>query len=355
LAGAIGALVLVGGSNGCGRIGYEPLPYPSGSEDATATQDAAPDSFAGGAEAEADGAALPEAGEDGAADASDGTADAACITSAVVDYCTKIPPLPAAPVIDGVVDCGPALVPFTPVGWRGAGPLPPFPPGNSASVAAAWRPDGVYVFISAITPFIFPADPTSPVYFGTAAEVFLDDDGAYANPPKYDDPGTIQAIATAPAAQGVDAGSDAATDAQADALAGAPNDSHRAALYRNQVLVGPWLSSQFGTFLTPGGFVFEGFFTAADLGLSSWTLASGQTIGFDVAVDVSYPTATMTGAEGHRASQYFFHIGSSAADAGADAARDGATDAGDAAAPLPPVSGPYVDVRSFCNPTLTAM
>jgi hypothetical protein len=336
-------------------------------------------------EAGVDATAVVEAGEDAGGDASEAAADAACtMTSAVVDYCASIPPLPAAPVIDGLLDCGPALVPFTQVGWRGAAPLPPFPAGNSASVAAAWRPDGIYVFIAAATPAAFPADPTSPVYFGAGAEIFIDDDGMYASPPSYDNPGTVQVIATAPAAPWVDGGADAAPDAPgdaaleaaddgaidgaadalADASAGTPNDGHRAVLYRNTMILGPWSSSQFGTFLTPDGFVFEGFFTAADLGLTAWSLAAGQHVGFDVAVDVSFPTPTMTGGEGHRAGQYFFHVGYPALDAAAEAGEasgpdaDAATDAGDAgdAAPtLPPVGPPYMDSRSLCNPTLTSM
>ena len=53
------------------------------------------------------------------------------------------PPL-ATPVIDGELDCGPAAVAITPVGWNGTTTLPS---SHSARVAAAWRPNGIYVYV----------------------------------------------------------------------------------------------------------------------------------------------------------------------------------------------------------------
>ena len=104
--------------------------------------------------------------------------------------------------------------------------------------------------------------------------------------------------------------------------------------------LGPWTSTQFGTFPKADGFVFEGFVAASDLGLSSWGLSSGGKVGFDVAVDVSFPTLCTTGLEGHRAGQYFFHVGTTP------------PDAADEAGPIQP---PYLDTRSFCTPTLAPM
>ena len=100
--------------------------------------------------------------------------------------------------------------------------------------------------------------------------------------------------------------------------------------YRNTVDQGPWASSQFGTFSTASGFVFEGFVAGADLGVPTWAPASGGHIGFDVSVDVSFTTAAMTGSVGHRAGQYFFHVAPS------------------------PIGLPYADPRSFCTPILTS-
>jgi hypothetical protein len=248
--------------------------------------------------------------------------DASCPVSATVDYCTALPPLPSPPVIDGVLDCGPALVAAPPVDWIGPSPLPAFPAGNSAEVAMAWRPDGLYMYVAVTTPAAFPAAPTDPSFYGAGVELFVDDDGRYASPPAYDNPGTIQLVVPAPV--------DSATT------------SHRAEGYRNAADQGPWTSTQFGAFPTRAGFVFEGFVAAADLGLASWTLAAGKTVGLDIAIDVSFTTAAMTGPQGHRVGQYFFRVITSSADAG---------DASDAA-----VFGlPYGDPRSFCTPALAGM
>jgi hypothetical protein len=351
---------------GCGRIGYEPLPEGAGPADGGPRAHDAPG-------VDAMEAMAAEAGGDSPGDVtSEPDADAACSMSAAVDYCQRIPPLPAAPVIDGVLDCGPTLVPIVPEDWRGAAPLPPFPAGNSAAVAAAWRPDGLYVFMEVTTGVAVPADPPSLDYRGAGVELFVDDDGSFASPPNYDNPGTMQMIAVSPpyalpdASAGscpdasadasvdvssdakTDASSDASADALSDALTDAPKDAwsdaattgQRAERWRGGTNLGPWTSTQFGTFPTPGGFVFEGFVVASDLGLSSWSLAPGKMVGFDVAVDVSFPTVCTTGLDGHRAGQYFLHVSVAPADAAPDAAA---------------IGPPFVDTRSFCTPTLTAM
>ena len=240
-------------------------------------------------------------------------AEASCPASPVVDYCSSLPPLPAPPVIDGVLDCGPALVPAPPVDWIGPSPLPAFPAGNAAQVAVAWRPDGLYVFMDVTTPAAFPAELADPVFYGAGVELFVDDNAVYANPPSYDNPGTIQLVVAAPP--------DVSTTGR------------RAEGFRNAADAGAWASSQFGTYPTATGFVFEGFVVAADLGLATWALGPGDAVGLDLAVDVSYPTAAMTGPQGHRVGQYFFHV---------------TTAPGDAAA----FGMPYGDPRSFCAPTL---
>ncbi|MGH7439062.1 MAG: hypothetical protein ACRENE_25515, partial [Polyangiaceae bacterium] len=199
--------------------------------------------------------------------------------------------------------------------------------------------------------------------YGAGVEIFVDDDGTFTTPGQFDNPGSSQMIVPSPALSSLpvcpsdasadalsdattDAGGEASVDADVDALpdvvADAPAEASwngpRGAIYRNEGLLGPWMSTQFGTFPTSTGFVFEGFISAADLGLSSWTLAAGSTIGFDVAVDVSFPDYCTIGLEGHRAGQYFLHIGTN--DADADAA---------------PIGAPYADSRSFCTPTLSSM
>ncbi len=367
-------LCLVGGG-GCGRIGYDPLPEkPIAHDGGPRLHDAQ-----GGGESSVVETGAPAEGGDSTVDdapvdvASEPSADASpCVASAAVDYCSTIPPLPAPPVIDGVLDCGPILQPIVPVGWRGAAPLPPFPSGNTAKVAAAWRSDGLYVFVDVTTPVAIPPDLSSPAYYGAGVEIFVDDDGAFATPGRYDTPGTVQMIVPSPVASAPDAsvaacpvdasadapdGADAslsadgastdaalADGAPADATADAPVEAGwtgpRAQIYRNETSLGPWTSSRFGTFPKATGFAFEGFFAAADLGLTTWTLTAGASVGFDVGIDVSFPDVCTIGVEGHRAGQYFFYEPMNPADAGPDAS---------------PIGPPFADSRSFCTPTLSAM
>lgn len=267
------------------------------------------DAAAGNADASAaDGSADATGGMDAAVEASapaDSSAeDAPCAYAAVTDYCTTIPALSAPPLIDGVLDCGPVLATMTAEGWTGT---PPLPSGNSASIAAGWRPDGLYVFVAVTTPAVIPADPGTPPFDGAGVEIFVDSNGMYPNAPQYDDPGAIQLVAEAP-------GAGASSAAVGEG-------------YRNAVDQGPWASTQFATFPTASGFVLEAFVAAADLGLASWSLASGAQVGFDVAVDVSYTSAATTGAQGHRAGQYYLNVG------------------------VAPIGPPYDDPRAFCTST----
>ena len=326
--GLVGLGLPASGATGCGRIGYDAQPEDGGPHpaDASLDRDGVRDAFAGGIvgasmadatlEASVDAPALDAPDDAGSAEASDAPADASCAVSAIVDYCAALPPLPAPPIIDGVLDCGPALVPMTPVDWSGPPPLPSFPTGNSAALAAAWRPDGLYVFMDVTMPGAFPADLANPVFYGAGVEIFVDDDATSASPPSYDNPGAIQLIVTAPP--------DASTT------------SRRAEGFRNAADEGPWASTQFGAFPSATGFVFEGFVVAADLGLSTWELAAGRQVGFDVSVDVSFPTAAMTGPQGHRVGQYFLHVGATPPDASV-------------------ATTPFQDPRAFCAPALAPM
>jgi hypothetical protein len=309
----------------CGRIGYSLLDEtrladggrPGVRTDATVATDATDAT-------DATAVAEPDASLDGApGDALDAGADGAdaaetsCVASPIVDYSSGVPSLPARPVIDGVLDpCSATLVPITPVGWIGPSPLPPLPPGNSSELAVAWRPDGLYVFIAVTTPAYFasPADAGTPIYYGAGVEIFVDSSGVYPDAPAVNDPGGIQIIVEAPP--------------------NATTVGQRADCYRDSVDEGPWASMQYGTFPTATGFNFEGFVVAADLGLATWTPQAGQTIGLDVAVDVSYPTASMTGSQGYRVGQYFFHVAPPPADGGTA------------------IGEPFADPRAWCTPTL---
>jgi hypothetical protein len=316
-------MAIVSGAVACGRIGYGLLPEEGeagkpfdASVDHFTARDApsdvveAPDApvpVDGGDAAPGDDASLDSEAESEAPEA-----EAGCSDADVTDYCNGLPAMTTVPVIDGVLDLSPCfLVDMIPQFWSGPPPLPPFPPGNSTQIAVAWRPDGLYVFLAVTTPADFPADASDPVFYGAGVELFVDNDGVYADAPSYDNPGTIQIVVTSPAS------------------ATAP--SERAEEFRNATDEGPWTSTQFGTFPTATGFVFEGFVVAADLGLTTWTLASGANVGLDVAIDVSFTTAAMTGSQGHRVGQYFFHV--APADAG--------------------IGAPFADPRSFCTPVLS--
>jgi hypothetical protein len=224
-----------------------------------------------------DSSSMNEAGRDTAspeasANESGGPGDAndanpACTppTPPTLDDCTGIVALPAPPVIDGVLDCGVPLWPMPLEGWIGPGAMPST---VQASLAIAWRTDGLYFFVSVtgLGPTRYPPPPGDPSWCGDAVELFVDDDGQYTNPPSYDDPGTIQLIADSP--------TDMATSTSSGEMFRDGND------------LGPW-TGQFTVVRTSDGFDAEAFVVASDLGLTSWSLASQ--VGMDVSFDIGDP------------------------------------------------------------------
>ena len=109
------------------------VPPADSGADADANMEEAPPPIDGGAmDAALPDGALPDAG------------DPPVWTPVPGDYCTQLRPPLATPVIDGELDCGPAAVAITPVGWNGTTTLPS---SHSARVAAAWRPNGIYVYV----------------------------------------------------------------------------------------------------------------------------------------------------------------------------------------------------------------
>jgi hypothetical protein len=216
-----------------------------------------------------------------AVDAADGptseagqAADASCTpaTSTTVDYCTAVGPLPAAPAIDGVLDCGVPLWSMPVLGWGGPGVLPQ---AVRAQLAAAWRADGLYLFvhITGAGPTRYPAPSGAHSYCGDAVELFVDDDGQYDVPTQYDDPGTIQLVAAAPS-------NSVTTESVGE-------------MWRGASFVAPW-TGRYVAVRTGDGFDVEAFVVATDLGLSSWSLAQGSHVGLDVAVDLGDPTMPAT-------------------------------------------------------------
>jgi hypothetical protein len=221
-----------------------------------------------------------------------------------------VPPLAQPAVLDGNLDAGMVLEPFVPVGWRDT--TTPLPVGVSARFAIGWRPDGIYFFVEVTDPDRSVAATTDPIWYGDCVELFVDHDGSFDTPPPdYDAVGTRQFFVQAPA---VDGGS--GTRAEIRIPPGTYN---------------PWTTPGWYSAATTSGYVVEAFVDAAALDLSSLSLASGQTIGIDLAHDVSFPPG-QTGPDGNRLSQYFLSV--------AD-----------------PLTGnledyPYVNESVFCTPTL---
>jgi len=357
--GCVGALLL----GACGRLGFELLgddrasPPPPGDagldrdaqvggsgtggasagsrsmppmDAATDAQSTLPDSGVPnpGMDAQADTGSMQDAGGDAALDAGadaalDAGADAApdaggCQLASVTDYCTELPALPAAPLIDGELDCGPPLLDVTPVGWTST--TSPLPAGFSARLAVAWRPDGVYFFLDVTDPTrLPPPPPPEEVWCGDGVELYLDDNGTYAASPMYDNPGSIQALAIAPA-----------NDTNPVTSGGERYRSPNGGL-----LVGAWTSPRYGAFPRPGGYTFEAFMMADDIDLASWTLSAGGSVGLNVSLNVSTsanpPPAGETPACGLRLGQYFLHI---------------------AGPPCTTSCLPFATAAAFCNPVL---
>jgi hypothetical protein len=330
-AARLAAVLLCAGSGGlltataaCGRIGFTLLDVPPADGGPDERHDASladvttpPDSqvretSGGDADAEppeADAEADADAGApgvDAAPDASD-AGDGGCMTSSIVNYCTNLPLLAAPPVIDGVLDCGPALLPIVPVGWTGPGVVPA---GNSAKVATAWRPDGLYVYAEITCPQLIVAGPGEYAWEGNGVELYVDNDGVFPSSPLYDDAGTtVQLVTEAP-----DSGTSTSTTGE---------------VWHNAVYGGPWTSPNFELYGTETGYVLEAFIVASDLNLTTWSLSSGGMVGFNIAINVAYASPTTTANNGHRLGQFFLYVGP------------------------PPAGYPFNDVRSFCTPTLS--
>lgn len=245
-------------------------------------------------------------------DAGSDAASATCPIAAPADYCASLPRLPDAPVLDGVVDCGLTLSAFAPAGWYAIGGAP-VPAGFATRYAAAWRPDGLYVYLEVDDANLYPADIVPALlYCGDAAEIYVDADGTFDAPPAYDTMGTRQFLARAP-----DQGDAQETTGE---------------VFRQQVRLGAWREAGFSTWTRPGGYALEAFIEAEDLGLSTWSLAAGGSIGLDLGVNVSTVDGSTSDCD-VRLGQYFLRDVASLVD--------------------PCLGRPYCDVGGFCTPTLS--
>jgi hypothetical protein len=227
-------------------------------------------------------------------------ATGACVQTASADFCGNLPKLPGAPKIDGVLECGLALRPFEPLGWNGAGPLPS---AKRASYAAAWRPEGLYLYVHVSEQPVSPHPSAQPLFCGDAVELYVDaqqvddDAGSYGS-------GAMQFVIAAPT----------------------ESSMMEAARFANGAPQGAWISSNFHTSSTQDGYSVEALITAADVGLWQWTPSAR--IGFSIAIDIAGAPGDANLRCGLQAGQYFLKVG------GASAACPGE---------------PWCDVRAFCS------
>jgi hypothetical protein len=223
----------------------------------------------------------------------------ACVQSTGEDFCSNLPKLPGAPKIDGVLECGLALRPVEPLGWNGAGP----PPSKLASYAAAWRPEGLYLYVHVSEQPLAPHPGDQPLFCGDAVELYVDAQQADDDAGTYG-MGAMQFVIAAPT----------------------PSSMMEAARFSNGVPQGAWISSNFHTISTPDGYSVEALITAADVGLWQWT--PNARIRFSIAIDIAGAPGDAKLRCGLQAGQYFLKV------SGATAGCKGE---------------PWCDVRAFCS------
>jgi hypothetical protein len=227
-------------------------------------------------------------------------APTACVQSANQDFCSKLPKLPAMPSIDGALECGLTLRALEPLGWNGAGPLP----AKSASYAAAWRPEGLYIYVQVAEQPVASHPNDQPLYCGDAVELYVDGQSAADDDAGMYGMGTMQFVIAAPS----------------------QNATMEAARFSNGVPQGAWVSNNFRTASTPDGYSVEALITAADLGLWQWT--PSDRIRFSIAIDVAGAAGDAKLHCGLQAGQYFLKVSD----------------------PTPSCKGePWCDVRAFCS------
>jgi hypothetical protein len=281
----------------CGRFGFDLLPASRSSGVVGASgagSDASPD--AQETTRTPDAAPISNGGATSAVDCTGSVPQ-------VEDFCQSVPKLPVVPVIDGLPDCGISTAPFTPLGFDADAGRP----DAVAQYAVAARPDGLYVYVVVTDPTALVAAPTDPADDGDAVEIYVDSDGAFSASPAYDAPGTRRFVIAAPS--------------------NGASVSTRADLWTNPATRSAWSSSRFQARSRSFGYIVEAFIGAEDLGVPKLDLESGQKVGLDLAIDVSFSGASMTGQDGHRLGRYYLHLGSAGA-------------------------VPTADVGAFCTPTV---
>jgi hypothetical protein len=227
-----------------------------------------------------------------------------CVVDTVSSYCTALPALLGAPVIDGELECGLRLLPLGPEGWTGSGT-----PSKRASYAAAWHSDGLYLYVEVRGDAIRPHPTGQPIYCGDAVELFVDADANLDDGGAFDANGTMQLVIAAPASESGD------IDAMRF-IQGAPQ--------------GAWFSKSLRTRRLPNeeGYSVEALIAAPDLNLWQWT--PSMRIGFSLGIDVAAVGAAAGSCSG-RAGVFYLRV----------------------VEPDPGCAGePWCDVRAFCRPGL---
>jgi len=292
-------IALAMSASSCGRLGFE-IPADGGDDSIDVGLRDSAIAFDAGLDARAP----LDVGIDARTPRDVGT-DASCSTSGT-DYCNEVPRLGADPVLDGTLECGLTLAPLTPGGWSGSAPIPA---GVTARYAVAWRPTGLYFFVSVTSRTYSPVLNAGSIHCGDAVELNVDSDGMYPSSPAYDHPGNVLFIAAAPP-------SASTTERFGFARQTTPSPT----TWTTEIAVP-----------TPDGYVVEAFVDAAAMQVPGWSLSAGAHFGFDVVVNLSGTPQDGAGCPASTPRRGQFALRVTAARTGCD-------------------GFPFCDVRAFCNP-----
>jgi hypothetical protein len=205
-------------------------------------------------------------------------------------YCDTLHRLETVPLIDGVLDRGPPLQDWAPVGFvpdNGLGAEYQSKTSEvSARFAAAWVESGLYFFVVVTDPDMNPAPLGDLEWRGDSMEIYVDHDANFASPGTYDAVGTRQFIIAAPADM--------------------TSDGDRAGSFEPETRIedfsGQWVSK-----VSAGGYVVEALVSASDLGLSDFSLSVGSSVAFDLSHNISLPLGE-SGDQANLLGQYFLKI-----------------------------------------------
>ncbi len=205
-----------------------------------------------------------------------------CAASKDLDYCSQLPRLVSAPAIDGTLECGLVLSPMQPLGWKSADAAP----DKHANYAAAWHPDGLYVYVEVHGPSVATHPAGEPIFCGDAVELYVDADAETDDAGSYDAIGTMQFVVAAPSGD-------------------APPDAWR---FKQGESQGAWISPSLRATQLPDGYSVEALITGPDVGLWQW-LPEGR-LGFSLAIDVASAQPNLPNREGctSKSGQFFLRL-----------------------------------------------